>query len=354
MMRIGSREIGGADTVYVIAELGVNHDGSVERALEMVDAAAECGADAVKTQWFEPDRLMSRASRLATYQRASGEQDPVEMLRRLQLSPDAMARVVDRARQLAVHAIVTVFSHDLVPHAHRLGWDAYKTASPDIIHRPLIDALLSTDKPLILSTGAATLEESVRAAEWAIGARARLAMLQCVSSYPTPPDCACLGGIGALADTTGLTVGYSDHTSAEDTGALAVACGARMLEKHFTYDRAAKGPDHAASLDPAGFARYVRFARAACVDPPLLRADDPRLGPRQKRVLACEQDVRNVSRQSVVARRSLNTGDTLSEADVTIKRPGTGIEPWRLKEILGRSIARPVDADMPLVDEDLA
>ncbi len=353
-MKINARDIDSSQDVYVIAELGVNHDGAVERALEMVDAAADAGADAVKTQWFEAERLMSKASRLAGYQQAAGERDPAQMLRRLQLSRDEMARVVERAKARSVHAIVTVFSHDLVADASTLGWDAYKTASPDIVHRPLIDALLDTGKPLILSTGASTLDEVTRAVGWARAARSRLALLQCVSAYPTPPAHASLAGIRALADATGLTVGYSDHTREEDTGALAVAIGARLLEKHFTYDRNAQGPDHSASLDPAGFARYVRAARAARVDPPVLDPDDPRLGPCAKRVLDCEQDVRAVSRQSIVTRTPLAQGHTLTLSDLTVKRPGLALPPYRLHDVLGRRLAHDVDADTPLREEDLA
>lgn len=353
-MRIGDRDICARGSVYIIAELGVNHDGSVERALEMVDEAASCGADAIKTQWFEPERLMSQASKLAAYQQAAGERDPFEMLRRLQLTPDGMARVVERAQRRNVHAIVTVFSEELVPQAESLAWDAYKTASPDIVHLPLIAALVRADKPLILSTGAATMDEITRAVGWVGSARHRLAVLQCVSSYPTPAHDASLGGIGALAETLKLPVGYSDHTPEEDTGALAVALGAAILEKHFTHDRRAVGPDHAASLDPEGFSRYVRAARAACVDPPRIDPADPRIGPRVKRVLPIEQDVRSLSRQSVVARRALASGEPIRPEDLTCKRPGAGIPPWRLHEVIARRTTRAIAADSPIHEEDLA
>lgn len=178
-------------------------------------------------------------------------------------------------------------------------------------------------------------------------------MLQCVSSYPTPSDQASLAAIGALREATDLPTGYSDHTQDVDTGAIAVACGACILEKHLTYDRAAKGPDHAASLDPDAFARYVRLARAARVDPPVISPHDPRLGPCEKRVLDCERDVRAVSRQSIVASRSLPAGHAISTDDLTIKRPGAGLPPWRLRETIGHRLARAVEADTPLSDEDL-
>lgn len=347
-MQIGARQIGPGHEVYVIAEIGVNHDGSVARAMEMVDAAAGAGADAIKLQCFDAELLMSRASRLAAYQADAGELDPRKMLRRLQLPIADLGRIAERAHERGVHAIVTVFSLDLVDAAAKLPWDAFKTASPDIVHRPLLEALAQTGLPMIVSTGAATLEEVERAAGWL--KRPNLAFLQCVSSYPTPPELACLGGIGSLADALDTPIGYSDHTPEVDTGALAVACGATILEKHFTHDRTAKGPDHAASLDPAQFASYVRLAKAGQMQP---SPDDPRIGPRHKRVLEIEQDVRRVSRQSIVLRRDMLRGEVLRSQDLTFKRPGTGIAPWQLAEVLGRRLRCDMPADMPLTMEAL-
>lgn len=340
-MRIGDRAIGAACPPFVIAELGVNHDGSAERALELVASAARAGANAVKLQLFDASLLLSKAACLADYQRAAGERDAAEMLRRLELPIDAMAAVVDRAHALGVCAIVTVFSPDLVARADALDWDAYKSASPDIVNKPLLDALSATGRPLILSTGAATMPEVVRAMGW-VG-RTDRALLQCVSAYPTPDDRAELGGIEAIARETGLPTGYSDHTTGVDTGALAVAAGACILEKHFTHDRAAAGPDHAASLDADAFAAYARLARRAWA----------MLGSRSKSVGEIERNVRTVARQSVVARRALRAGAVLTRADLTVKRPGTGLEPWRLEELVGGRLLRDVAADVPLAEADV-
>lgn len=349
-MNIGARPIAADAPVYIIAELGVNHDGSVERALDLTRAAAAAGADAVKLQLFDARMLMSRASRLAAYQQAAGEDDPVSMLERLQLSASDMQPIVRLAHALGIHAVVTVFSVPLVEHAERLAFDAYKTASPDIVNRPLLHALRATGKPLIISTGAANADEVARTAEWLVADRDRVAYLQCVSSYPCPQDMASLGGIAALAEITARPAGYSDHTPGELTGAYAGACGAVILEKHLTYDCSAKGPDHAASLDPAGLARYVAHVRRS-----VKAADVPAamIGPRAKNVLPCEQDVRRVSRQSVVAARGLSVGQVLAASDLTVKRPGTGISAWDFEAIRGRRLARPVDHDVPLQWEDL-
>jgi N,N'-diacetyllegionaminate synthase len=358
-MRIGNRQVGGGAPVYIIAEIGVNHDGSPQRAMELVELAADAGADAVKFQLFRTDLLMSRAAKLAAYQRAAGESDPLAMLRRLELGTPELARLAARARALGLHAIITVFSLALASEAALAGWDACKTASPDIVHRPLLDALAATGRPLIVSTGASRLEEVQRAAGWLRG-RAEVAMLQCVSCYPTPREHAAIRAMEALraALPDGTPVGYSDHTPDVDTGAIAAAYGAQILEKHFTYSRRAPGPDHAASLEPAEFRAYAALARdesamRGWAGAALPLPDDPRLGPPSKRVLDCELDVRRVSRQSIIAARALPAGHILAPEDLTIKRPGVGIEPWRLEELPGRALRRDVAADTPLVPEDV-
>lgn len=357
-MRIGSREIGPTHQPYVIAEIGVNHDGSVDRALELTDAAANAGADAIKLQLFEADRLMSSAAKLAAYQKAAGESDPIQMLRRLELPASQMRSIVDRAHARGIHAIVTVFSTELIDDAETLAWDAYKTASPDIIHRPLLERLAETGRPLIISTGASTPDEVARAASW-LTARdpataTRTAFLQCVSSYPTAIEHAELGGILALRSLLPNPIGYSDHTACIDTGAIAVGLGACILEKHFTYDTRATGPDHAASLTPDSFAQYASLARDAWRS---LRADGRAIETTGvepiKRVITIEEDVRRVSRQSVTTTKPLPPGHVLTPRDLTVKRPGTGIPAFELRAMIGRTLVRRVEADVPLMREDL-
>ncbi len=357
-MKIGGREIGRAADVgpYVIAEIGVNHDGSLDRALQLVDAAADAGADAVKVQVFEAERLMGSAARLAAYQAKAGEVDPVSMLRRLELPLSAMEKIVERAHARRVHAIATVFSVELVDGAAELGFDAFKSASPDIVHRPLLEAMAGTERPLIVSTGAATMAEVTRAAALLSGIANRLAMLQCVSSYPTPLEQAALSGIEAIARATGLPTGYSDHTSGSETGALAVAAGACVLEKHLTYDKGAAGPDHSASLDAGEMRDYIALARRAWSQESWTTSRRIAGGvdtATAKRVLDVERDVRLASRQSIVLRRAMCAGDVVRHEDVTFKRPGSGLEPWRLDDVIGRRLATNVGADLPLSEGDL-
>ncbi|MBL9148493.1 MAG: N-acetylneuraminate synthase family protein [Phycisphaerae bacterium] len=342
---IEARTIGDGAPTYVIAEIGVNHDGDVARGRELVRLASEVGADAVKFQLFDAVSLMSADAAFAAYQRDLGAKDPRAMLAALELAPAAMAELCALARSCGVHPIVTVFNVELVDAAERMGVAAYKSASPDVIHRPLLEAMSGTGRPLIVSTGAADLDEIRRAGAWLRGRAA--AWLQCVSSYPTPDARAALGGMRDIRRAVGASghgvVGYSDHTTSIDTGALAVAAGAEILEKHLTYDRAARGPDHAASLDPGQFAEYVRLVRRA----------EAMLG-QGKVVLEIEADVRRVSRQSLVATRAIRRGESLSARDLCAKRPGTGIPPWRLRETVGRVAARDIAPDHVLREEDLA
>ncbi len=358
-MKIGERNIGPGEPVYIIAEIGVNHDGDVHKGLLLVDAAADAGADAIKLQYFKTDLLMSKAAKLAAYQKDGGEDDPVSMLRRLELPLEEMALVVERAHERGIHAIVTVFSTELVEPAMALPWDAVKSASPDIVHRPLLEALKATGKPMIVSTGASTMDEVTRAVGWLDDARERLALLQCVSCYPTKAEDMALGGIPAIGNLV-KCVGYSDH--AEHTWAwMPVAMGATILEKHLTWNRRASGPDHAASLDAAGFAEYVQSAHwvgtpdyAAFQRTDGLQDGDPLVGEIVKGVLGCERDVRLVARQSLVTTAPLAAGHTLASTDLTIKRPGTGVEAFMMSEVVGRALARDVEGDVPLNPDDLA
>ncbi len=352
-MRIGNRQIGLSEPPYIIAEIGVNHDGSAERAAALIESAAKAGADAVKLQLFRADLLMSGASRLAAYQRAAGEADPLAMLRRLELSVEDMAPLVSLAHDRGVHAIVTVFSVELVDAAAALAWDAFKTASPDIVHGPLLEAVVRTRRPVIVSTGASTADEVKRAVGWLddAGSWDRLALLQCVSSYPVPPGQESLEGISALRAMFAGPVGYSDHTCDVKTAAAAVRRGATILEKHFTDDPSRAGPDHAASASPEEFVEYVEMARSAWTAGGL--SADLLDATAEKRVLACEADVREASRQSIVTRRDLPARHVIARADVTFKRPGTGLPPWRVDEVVGRMTTRAVAGDWPLVEGDV-
>ena len=267
--------------MLVTAEVGVNHDGQIERALALVDAAARADADAVKLQLFHPDRLLSNQARLAAYQNGKAE-DAYDLLVRLTLDLDEMAAVGKATRKRGLRFIVTPFSLPDVDDLRALDVDAVKIASPDAVNTPLLIAAATLSKPLLISTGTCDLNELSFAAGLLRQHTSGGALLHCVSSYPAPRDATALGAIRAMDRALGLPVGYSDHTTHLDTGALAVAAGAVVLEKHLTYATSAEGPDHSASLTPDQFAEYVHRVRDAQV----------RLGHCAKRVLEVERDVR--------------------------------------------------------------
>ena len=350
--------------VGVIAEIGVNHDGDAERAAQLIRAAAEAGADAVKFQLFRPERLLSREAGLAAYQ--DGQAEGVrELLEKLRLDAPQLATLRRVATDAGLLFLVTPFSPADVADLEWIGVDGVKIASPDAVNRPLLEAAAGLGRPMLISTGTCELDELQPAAGFARGdavggpaggvdvAKNRGAetaasfvsgaLLQCVSAYPTPDREAALGGIGVLRRRFDVAVGYSDHTAALDTGALAVAAGACLLEKHLTHDRGAVGPDHAASVEPAQLAEYVRAARRAAA----------MLGPVVKTCGAVEADVRRVARQSVCSTRDLPAGHVLQPADLTVKRPGSGLPPAELGRLPGRRLARAVGSDTPLRSEHL-
>lgn len=332
---IDGRQVGPGRRTFVVAEIGVNHDGCARRAVELVSIAAACGADAVKLQLFRADRLMHPSASFADYQRErSDAASAAEMLRRCELSDDAAAEVVSAARELNVVPLATPFSPEDVDLVERLGLPAVKIASPDLVNRPLLARVARLGRPMVLSTGAATMEEVQRTARWLGTWGVSFALLHCVSSYPAPPEQAHLSWMGELAARFKVPVGYSDHGTLAAAGAIAAGAGAAIIEKHITYDRNATGPDHSASADPQQFARYVKLVREA----------DAMRGSGRKRVLDVERDVRAASRQSLVIRRGLRAGEAVAPEHLTVQRPGRGISPAMFGDVVGRRALRALPA----------
>ncbi len=334
-IHINRRKVGPGRPTFVIAEIGVNHNGSLTRALELVRIASESGADAVKLQIFSARSLMHASSRFAGYQKERcAEADPSAMLRKYEMREDALREVVGAIRNLGMVPMATPFSPADVGVIESLELPAVKIASPDLVNRVLLRRVAETGRPMLVSTGAATMDEVSEAVGWLREWDASFALLHCVSSYPTPPEQANLCWIGEMATWFGVPVGYSDHTTEVHSGAIATSLGACIIEKHLTYDRTAAGPDHAASADAAEFTQYVAMVRSA----------DAMRGIRGKRVLDIERDVRKVSRQSLVLSRPLEAGAVVGEADVIVQRPGTGIPAAEIGMAIGKRAARPLAA----------
>lgn len=341
-LNIRDRLIGDAAPVYVIAEIGVNHDGVLERALELTAIAEDCGADAVKLQLFDPDLLLSAEAELATYQQDVAT-DPRRMLRSLQLTVDEMLEVKQLAHTMMLDFIVTPFSIENLDDMRRLDPDAVKIASPDCMNTPLIEAMASLGKPMIVSLGTANAVEiaELDAMVSSLAGGSGLALLQCVSAYPVPAGEASLVRIRSIADRWRVPCGYSDHTTDERMGMLAVGAGACLIEKHLTYNTRAEGPDHAASFDAPAMRRYIDHIRFA--EREMVGEDEDDI----------EADVRRVSRQSVCAVRDLPAGHVVAREDVTVKRPGTGIPAARLNDVVGKALLRAVRANHLVHDGDV-
>ncbi|MGN6367388.1 MAG: N-acetylneuraminate synthase family protein [Phycisphaerae bacterium] len=329
----------------MLAEIGVNHDGEVGVGEELVRAAKGAGVDGVKFQLFEAEKLLAREAGLVGYQKDSAG-SAGELLSGLELSVGEMKGLVEMAKGLGMAAVVTPFSVELVGACVEMGVDAIKLASPDLVNLPLVREVVGTGLPMILSTGGAEMREVEEGVEWLVegGALERAVVLQCVSSYPTPAEEACLGGIVALRNRFGnLRVGYSDHTVETFTAAMAVAAGACFLEKHLTLDRGRKGPDHGASLEPEGMGEYVRMARGAY----RMR------GGMVKAPLEREMEVREQTRQSVAVVGEVKAGTVLTREMLTVKRPGTGVAAKRMEWVVGRKVVRDLGGNTVLREGDL-
>lgn len=334
-LMIEDRVVGSFERTLVVAEIGVNHDGRLDRALALVRHAVEAGADAVKLQVFRAKSLMHGSARFASYQcERVNVATPTDMLRRLELPPAELAMVVAAVRHAGLIPLATPFSPDDVAAIESLDLPAIKIASPDLVNRPLLRRCVQAHRPLLVSTGAATLDEIDAAVSWLCEWGACFALLHCVSAYPVEPQSANLCWINELSARYGVPVGYSDHADGMLAGALSVGHGACVIEKHLTYDRGATGPDHAASADPRQFAQYVSMIRNA----------EQLRGKPGRHVLDCERDVRTVSRQSLVLRRDIPAGSPIGSDDLAVQRPGTGIPASEEPAVVGRIARAPLSA----------
>lgn len=327
-VNIGGRLVGERQRVLIVAEVGVNHDGDVDRARRMIDVAADAGADMVKFQMFRAAELVTATADAAGYQKAAGASSQREMLARLELSDDDFAGLAAHCRGRGIAFLATPFSATDVARLVRLGVPAIKLASTDLNNPVLVRPASDTGLPLIVSTGAATADEIAVAVERlkAWGAGARLILLHCISGYPAPLAEANLRAIATLRQVSGVPCGFSDHTESTAIAGWAVAAGACVLEKHFTLDRGAAGPDHAMSLEPRQLREYVAAARDA----------EAALGSGELGMSAVEADVRAVARKSVVAAVAIPAGTKVTEVMLTVKRPGGGIPPDQLELVVGR------------------
>lgn len=334
------RLVGPGHPCFVIAEAGVNHDGEVGLAHELVDVAARCGADAVKFQTFRPESLVAAGAAAAPYQRDRGASTQREMLARLALPRTAWAELASHAADRGLVFLSTPFDVESLETLLEIGVQALKVPSGELDNLELIARTASCGLPVILSTGMGTLDEVAAALE-AASVAPGVALLHCVTAYPAPVESSNLRAIPAMAERFRVPLGWSDHTEGYVTAVAAVALGASILEKHFTMDRSRPGPDHAASADPDQLASYVAAVRSA----------EASLGDGIKRPAASELENVEFARRSYHATRDLHPGEVLGKDDVRLLRPATGLPPGTA--VVGRVVAREVPAGQALRPEDL-
>lgn len=341
---LAGRRVAAGAPVFVIAEAGVNHDGDLAVAEDLVAAAAEAGADAVKFQTFRTSGLVSADAPLAGYQaeRGPGARNQADLLEQLELAPQAFERLRDRARRLGILFLSSPFDAESLALLEQLELPALKLGSGELTNVPLLTRAAATGRPLILSTGMSTLAE-VRAAVQCVrrAGCTQLALLHCVSCYPAAPEDANLRAMATLEKAFHVPVGFSDHTTGIEVPVAAVAAGACILEKHLTLDRTRPGPDHAASLNPEEFAALVSAVRRV----------ERILGDGRKVPRPAETGVAAVARRSVAAARDLHSGTVLDRDDLTLLRPATGLPPSRLGELQGRRLLCDVPAGTLLREE---
>jgi len=343
----GDRRIGPGSPCFVIAEVGVNHNGRLDLALKSIDVAKAAGADAVKFQTFRAERLVTRSAPTARYQTENlgVVKSQFEMLKELELSDADHERVVDHCRASGIQFMSTPFDEDSATLLHGLGMELFKVPSGELTNLPLLRHIAAFGRPMVISTGMSTLgdvEAAVNAVE-AVGSPG-MVLLHCVSNYPAAAADVNLRAMLSMRAAFGLAVGYSDHTLGIEVGLASVALGACVLEKHFTLDKTLPGPDHRASAEPEELQRLITGVRTV----------ELALGAGRKAPCQSELDTAKAARKSLVAAADLPAGTCLTEELIAIRRPGTGLPPAMKPYLISRTLRVSVAAGDLLRLEDVS
>lgn len=332
---ISENELFPTGKIIIIAEAGVNHNGDYGRAVEMIAAAAEAGADYVKFQTAVPELVISSVAPKAEYQKETtgSEESQLDMCRKIHLRLDDYAPLAAECRRQGIGFMSTPFDLRSVDCLLPLGMDYWKIPSGEITNLPYLRKIGALGQPVILSTGMSELPEveaALRVLEKSGTPRRLVGLLHCNTQYPTPMRDVNLRAMDDLRALGAAAVGYSDHTVGTEVPVAAVALGARIIEKHFTLDKTLPGPDHRASLDPAELALMIRQ----------IRNIEQALGATGKRVSPSERPNIEVARKSIVAARDIAAGELLTEENITVKRPGGGISPMLWDSVIGTRAVR--------------
>jgi len=324
----------------IIAEAGVNHNGDLDTAKKLIDVAAKAGADLVKFQTFSADRQVTHTAKKAYYQTKStdGNESQHEMLRRLELTPAMHRELIAHCALRKIGFFSTGFDIESVDLLVSLGQNQFKIPSGEFTNLPYLRHIGQLGKPVILSTGMATLgeiEDAIEVLEQAGTSHTKLIVLHCTTEYPTPMAEVNLRAMQSIQKAFGVEVGYSDHTPGIEVAIAAVALGATVIEKHFTLDRNLSGPDHKASLEPLELKAMVTA----------IRNIEIALGDGIKRLTLSEVKNKPVARKSLIASQPIKVGEVFSTKNITTKRPGTGISPMRWDEFMGQIALQEYDED---------
>lgn len=325
---------------FIIAEAGVNHNGSLEIARKLIDAAVEARADAVKFQTFKAERLVSRSALKAEYQKKTTDTDEsqFDMIKRLELNEDAHKGLMGYCRDKGIIFLSSPFDLESIDLLNKLGIEIFKIPSGEITNLPYLRNIGRLEKKVILSTGMADLEEIGNAINVLTECGTRkddITVLHCNTEYPTPFEDVNLVAMLTIRDVFKVKVGYSDHTPGIEAPVAAVALGAEVIEKHFTLDKRMKGPDHKASLEPDELKAMVHA----------IRNIEKALGDGVKKPSPSELKNKPVVRKSIIAARDIRKGETFTEGNITVKRPGTGISPMEWDKVIGSKAVRDFQKD---------
>lgn len=343
-IKIANRGIGDGKRCFIIAEAGVNHNGNFVLAKQLIDAAIEAGADAVKFQTFEVEKLVTKFAPLANYQKRNlNTKSQYEMLKKVELSKLEFKELFNYCKKKKIIFLSTPFDSQSAEFLYRLGIAAFKIGSTDLTNIPLLLQVAKYTKPIILSTGMSTLLEVKETVEaiYSTGNK-KLILLHCTSNYPTKYKDVNLRAMDTLKKKFDIPVGYSDHTLGFEVALAAVAMGACIIEKHFTLNKSLPGPDHQASLEPRELKMLVEG----------IRKIEESLGKEKKELLASERQMCRLMRKSIAANTDIHKDSVITEEMLTIKRPGTGLAPRELPLVLGKKAQRDIPSDT-LISHDM-
>ena len=336
---------------FIIAEAGVNHNGSLEIAKKLIDVSVQAGADAVKFQTFKTDRLVTATASKANYQivNMGTDESQFEMQEKLELSPEMHRKLFSYCSKKNIIFMSTPFDEASVDLLDNLGMQIFKIPSGEITNKPLIQNIASKKKPIILSTGMSYLGEVERAISWIddiwdkLDKKPQLTILHCVSNYPARIEDVNLNAMKTIETAFRQPVGYSDHTTGIEIPVAAVAMGAKVIEKHFTLDRNMEGPDHKASLEPSELKAMVKAIRSV----------EKAMGDGVKKPTKSENDLKKTVRRSLVTAKEIKAGETILSNDILIKRPGTGIPAEFKDKVVGMQLESDISVDSVIKWEDL-